>query len=338
MGAVTALVVVCAALALAPAAAQAGPSANTAALQVALRALSRYHGKIDGVAGPRTRAAVRAFQRARRLKVDGVAGPRTRRALGRRGRPRLGSRIMRKGQRGWDVAGLQFLLRYRGFSPRTIDGGFGPRTLRSVKAFQRARGLVADGRAGRATLRALRRKGRRSSGSRGGTPRGPVRFLRPVPGPIGDGFGYPGGRRHDGLDYPVPYGTSIGAAGRGTVEFAGWNSGGYGNLIVIRHRRGFQTWYAHLASFSVGAGRRVAGGVRIGRVGSTGRSTGPHLHFEVRRNGVPINPVPYLLARTSLGKIAFPPVESECENHGKATAHQPSRLQQDPRTARLASC
>src|SRR4051812_11971607 len=195
--------VLAAALALVPAAA-AYRSANTAALQVALKALKRYPGRIDGIAGPQTRRAVRAFQRAHRLSADGVAGPRTRRALGRRGRPRLGSRIMRKGQRGWDVAGLQFLLRYRGFSPGSVDGGFGPATLRSLKRFQRAAHIGVDGRAGHTTLRALRRHRKRSSGGHpasSGSPSGPVRFLRPVSGSIGDGFGYPGGRRHDGVDF-----------------------------------------------------------------------------------------------------------------------------------------
>src|SRR4051812_35372880 len=333
--------VLAAALALVPAAA-AYRSANTAALQVALKALKRYPGRIDGIAGPQTRRAVRAFQRAHRLSADGVAGPRTRRALGRRGRPRLGSRIMRKGQRGWDVAGLQFLLRYRGFSPGSVDGGFGPATLRSLKRFQRAAHIGVDGRAGHTTLRALRRhRKRRSTPASSGTPSGPVRFLRPVAGAIGDGFGYPGGRRHDGVDFPEPYGTSVGAAGRGTVNFAGWNSGGYGNLIVIDHRLGYQTWYAHLSAFSVHAGQRVAGGVRIGRVGSTGHSTGPHLHFEVRHNGVPVNPVPYLLSRTSLGKRVFGPAIGHCMDRDAPDAlraGEAAPLKQSPGDAVLSPC
>src|SRR2546421_50752 len=97
-----------------PAAAAARGNANVAALQVALRALHEYRGGIDGVAGPGTRAAVRAFQRGHRLPADGVAGPRTRRALGVRGRPSLGSRVIGPGSQGWDVAALQFMLRRRG--------------------------------------------------------------------------------------------------------------------------------------------------------------------------------------------------------------------------------
>jgi peptidoglycan hydrolase-like protein with peptidoglycan-binding domain len=335
-----------AALILAAGASASSSNANVAALQVALRALHHYHGGIDGIRGPGTRAATRSFQRAHHLVADGIAGAQTRRALGRRGRPLLGSRIIRRPDRGWDVAALQFMLRRRGYSPGTVDGGFGLGTLTAVKRFQAAKGIGVDGRAGAGTLRALRHHagsggggGSTTSGSTG-TPSGPVRFLRPVPGAIGDGFGYPGGRRHDGVDFPEPLGTPIGAAGVGTVIFAGWNSGGYGNLTVIQHRLGFQTWYAHQSAFYVHSGQRVAGGVRIGAVGSTGRSTGPHLHFEVRLNGTPINPVPYLLPRTSLGKLEFRlPQAGDCVNRSPAKAVAPGPLKQlDPRTAVLSDC
>jgi murein DD-endopeptidase MepM/ murein hydrolase activator NlpD len=79
------------------------------------------------------------------------------------------------------------------------------------------------------------------------------------------------------------------------VRDAGYNAFGYGNLVIVTHRLGFESWYAHLSSISVVRGQSVSGGVVIGRVGSTGHSTGPHLHFEVRRNGTPIDPVPLLL-------------------------------------------
>jgi murein DD-endopeptidase MepM/ murein hydrolase activator NlpD len=168
-----------------------------------------------------------------------------------------------------------------------------------------------------------------------------VRFLRPVPGAIGDGFGYPGGRRHDGVDFPEPYGTPIGAAGVGTVTFAGWNSGGYGNLTVIQHRLGYQTWYAHQSSILVHVGQHVAGGTKIGRVGSTGHSTGPHLHFEVRHNGVPVNPVPYLLSRTSLGKRIFGQPIGHCmdrEQPGTPLGGGLPPREQDPAKAVLSPC
>ncbi len=336
------LAVLClfAAVATVPSAAHARSSnANTAALQTALRALRHYTGGIDGITGPRTRRAIRRFQRAHRLHADGVAGPRTRRALGRRGRPLLGRRILRRGNHGWDVAALQFMLRRRGYDPGGVDGGFGRGTLSAVKRFQAARGLRVDGRAGKQTLRRLRRSRiTRGVSGGGGRPTGPVRFLRPVRGSIGDGFGFVSGRNHTGLDFPQPAGTYVGAAGRGVVTFAGWNSGGYGNLIVVRHRLGFETWYAHLSGFAVGRGASVAGGVRIGYVGSTGRSTGPHLHFEVRHGGAPINPMPYLLSATSLKPFApkAQPMGLECSATPRLGGVRGDSA--DPRNAVLEPC
>lgn len=271
-----------------PPAAEAAP-ANVAALQAALKGLHLYRGVVDGIRGPLTRRGVFAFQRRRGLLVDGIAGPQTRRALGWRGRHGLGSRVMRFGNRGWDVAALQFLLQRTGHGPGRADGLFGPLTKGAVVRAQSAAGIAVDGLAGPATIRSLRG---------GEAPSGPVAFLRPVPGPVGDGFGAPrgGGRTHDGIDFPVPYGTRVGAAGRGTTIYAAYNYGGYGNLVVIQHRLGYTTWYAHLSSITSWVGERVSGGTRIGYVGSTGYSTGPHLHFEVRRYDTPINPVPMLLS------------------------------------------
>jgi peptidoglycan hydrolase-like protein with peptidoglycan-binding domain len=227
--------------------------------------------------------------------VDGVVGPQTRRAFGKRGRPAFGSRTMKRGDRGWDVAAMQYILARRGYPPGAIDAVFGPMTDTALRNFQQALGLSADGLAGPATIAGLRH----GSASRGTTPvaNGPIRLLRPVAGPIGDGFGAPreGGRTHTGLDFPVAAGTRVGAAGVGVTEFAGWNSGGYGNLVVVRHRLGYTTWYAHLSSITTYVGESVTGGTRLGYVGSTGHSTGPHLHFELRKNAVPIDPMPYLL-------------------------------------------
>jgi murein DD-endopeptidase MepM/ murein hydrolase activator NlpD len=269
-----------------PARAEASP-ARVAALQAALKALHLYGGYVDGIRGPLTRRGVVAFQRRRGLPVDGIAGPQTRRALGWRGRPGLGSRVMRFGNRGWDVAALQFLLQRAGHGPGRADGLFGPLTRGAVLRAQRVAGIAVDGLAGPATIASLRG---------GEAPSGPVQFLRPVAGPIGDGFGAPrSGHRHQGLDFPVAYGTRVGAAGRGTTIFAGYNHGGYGNLVVIQHRLGFTTWYAHLSEITSWVGENVVGGTRIGYVGSTGYSTGPHLHFEVRRYDTPIDPVPLLL-------------------------------------------
>src|SRR5690242_13892042 len=103
-------------------------NARVAALQVALRAKGVYVGPVDGFAGARTRAAVVALQRRHRLSIDGVAGPRTLRALGRLGRHRLGSRVLRRGQIGWDVAELQFELAWHGFPSGDFDGVLGAHT------------------------------------------------------------------------------------------------------------------------------------------------------------------------------------------------------------------
>jgi peptidoglycan hydrolase-like protein with peptidoglycan-binding domain len=276
--------------------AAAGP--KVAAVQVALKRLGLYNATVDGVRGPLTKAAIVTFQRRRGLAVDGVVGPQTRAAFGKRGRPAFGSRTMKRGDRGWDVAAMQYILARRGYPPGAIDAVFGSMSDTALRNFQRAFGLTADGLAGPQTIAALRR-GRASRGTPGGTTpvSGPVRLLRPVPGPIGDRFGAPreGKRTHTGIDFPVQAGTRVGAAGVGVTEFAGWNTGGYGNLVVIRHRLGYTTWYAHLSTITTWVGENVTGGTRIGYVGSTGHSTGPHLHFELRKNAVPIDPMPYLL-------------------------------------------
>ncbi len=88
----------------------------------------------------------------------------------------------------------------------------------------------------------------------------------------------------------------------GTTVFAGWNSGGYGNLVVVQHRLGYTSWYAHLSTLTSWVGESVSGGTRIGYVGSTGNSTGPHLHFEVRLRNIPVDPLPYLLSGTAAGR------------------------------------
>ena len=271
----------------------AGP--KVAAVQVALKRVGLYNATVDGVRGPLTKAAIMRFQRRRGLLVDGVVGPQTRRAFGKRGRPAFGSRAMKLGDRGWDVAAMQYILARRGYPPGAIDAVFGPITGTALRNFQAALGLAADGLAGPATIAGLRH----GSASRGTTPVaiGPVRLLRPVAGPIGDRFGARRRkhRTHTGIDFPVAAGTPVGAAGVGVTEFAGRNSGGYGKLVVVRHRLGYTTWYAHLSLITTRAGEQVTGGTRLGYVGSTGRATGPHLHFELRKNAVPIDPVPYLL-------------------------------------------
>lgn len=115
----------------------------------------------------------------------------------------------------------------------------------------------------------------------------------PVGGPITSRYGPWGGGFHSGLDIGAGHGAAVGAAAGGRVTSAGWQ-GGYGNCVRISHGNGVTTLYAHLSQINVSSGQSVSSGQIIGRVGSTGRSTGPHLHFEVIVNGSARNPLNYL--------------------------------------------
>jgi murein DD-endopeptidase MepM/ murein hydrolase activator NlpD len=118
-------------------------------------------------------------------------------------------------------------------------------------------------------------------------------LIWPVSGPVVSPFGYRWGRLHAGIDIAVPYGTPIHAAAAGTVVLAGWVSG-YGNYTCIDHGGGLATCYAHQSSYAVSQGAAVSQGEVIGYVGCTGHCFGPHLHFEVRINGSPVDPLGYL--------------------------------------------
>ena len=116
---------------------------------------------------------------------------------------------------------------------------------------------------------------------------------------ISSGFGYRSdpfdgdAAFHAGLDFKAPFGAPVFAAAWGRVAFVGQRNG-YGNVVEIDHGNGLLTRYAHMSAFHARAGQPVRAGEVIGAVGSTGRSTGPHLHFEVRLNGQPVNPRPFL--------------------------------------------
>src|SRR5262245_23327514 len=118
-------------------------------------------------------------------------------------------------------------------------------------------------------------------------------FIWPVNGPVTSGFGWRWGRMHEGIDIGVGYGTPIHAAAAGRVVYAGWMSG-YGNLVAIDHGGGVSTAYGHQSSIAVGLGQVVSQGQTIGYVGCTGYCFGRHLHFEVRINGSPVDPLGYL--------------------------------------------
>lgn len=125
------------------------------------------------------------------------------------------------------------------------------------------------------------------------------RFQFPADGPISSPFGwrvhpiFHTRRLHTGIDIGAGYGTAVRAGGAGTVVVAGTITG-YGNAIVIDHGGGIATLYGHLSRFKVRVGQSVSAGATIGAVGNTGNSTGPHLHFEVRVQGTPVDPMPYL--------------------------------------------
>ncbi|MFA6940822.1 MAG: peptidoglycan DD-metalloendopeptidase family protein [Clostridiaceae bacterium] len=122
-----------------------------------------------------------------------------------------------------------------------------------------------------------------------------IAFLtKPSRGGISSYFGYRWGKLHKGIDIGASIGTPIYAAADGTVESASWDSGGYGNLIKLSHGSGIETLYGHTSKMVVKAGQKVKRGQLIGYVGSTGHSTGPHVHFEVRLNGTAVNPLKYL--------------------------------------------
>ena len=135
-------------------------------------------------------------------------------------------------------------------------------------------------------------------GSGGHAPAGPIRggsggYIWPVNGPVVSGFGMRWGRLHAGIDIAVPSGTPIRAARSGTVALAGPMSG-YGNYTCVNHGGGIATCYAHQSSIGVSVGQSVSQGQVIGAVGCTGHCFGPHLHFEVRVNGQPVDPMGYL--------------------------------------------
>ena len=126
-----------------------------------------------------------------------------------------------------------------------------------------------------------------------GTKKRPT-FIKPISGgTLSSTFGARWGRSHEGIDWACPVGTTIGASSNGTVTQAGWING-YGYCVTISHANGMSTRYGHMSKISVSVGESVSQGETIGYSGNTGRSTGPHLHFEIRVNGMAVNPLNYL--------------------------------------------
>lgn len=258
---------------------------HTAALQAALAERGYSIGTIDGLVGPMTSAAIANFQADTGLRATGKANARTVGALGGHARNVQARSVVRRGDTGWNVVRLQFLLAWRGFPSGDFDGVLGERTERATMKFQVRAGLSADGVAGPTTFRALRKQPRRIK----------ARLSMPVAASVGDWFGPRGARFHAGLDFPVAAETPVTAAKAGRVAYATFHEGGFGNLVVIQHRNGLRTRYGHLSEIVVDVGESVGRGQPIGLAGSTGRSTGPHLHLEVLLRGALVDPYPLLV-------------------------------------------
>jgi murein DD-endopeptidase MepM/ murein hydrolase activator NlpD len=144
-----------------------------------------------------------------------------------------------------------------------------------------------------AELAARIRDAQEGAGSTGTGQPSAAGFVWPCDGVVVSGFGLRWGRMHEGIDVGCAYGTPNRAAASGTVIYSGW-LGGYGNLIVVDHGNGLSTAYAHASALLAGVGQIVSQGETVSLVGSTGNSSGPHLHFEVRVNGQAVDPLLYL--------------------------------------------
>jgi murein DD-endopeptidase MepM/ murein hydrolase activator NlpD len=210
--------------------------------------------------------------------------------------------VLRMGSLGQAVRDLQRELRRRG-SRVVIDGSYGLGTKRAVQRLQKRFGMTASGVATAPFLARLGITVHQVAADSSTTT--PVAFqgivptlIWPAAGPINSPFGTRWGRMHEGIDIGAKDGSPVVAAAAGTVTQAGWESG-YGNLVVVDHGGGVSTAYAHLSEITVTDKQSVQPGEQVGNVGSTGHSTGPHLHFEVRLGEDPHDPLRYLPATSS---------------------------------------
>ncbi len=139
------------------------------------------------------------------------------------------------------------------------------------------------------------RKTRASSGRRGSAPKTNIKFIWPLKKVrVSSRFGIRSSKKHDGIDLKARKGTTIMAAAGGSVIYSGWGPSGYGRVVIIKHSRNAITVYAHNRRNLVRQGERVRRGQRIATVGDSGRTTGYHLHFELRLNRMPVDPERYL--------------------------------------------
>lgn len=244
------------------------PDPNVAGLQTALAVKGFYRGPIDGIQGPRTTAALRALQRRFGLSKSNLGSRRTLSALGTLGRPRYGTRVLRLGMVGLDVAALQFELRYHGF-PNDERGSFGRHTLLALTRFQRFAGVPPDGAAGRGTYDALAKP-----------PPVAPKLRRPLA--VVERTTAVG----NAVELSCPYATPVAASMAGTVVFSANRTRGYGYTVVTRDARGFELLYGHLARIDVRNGQRVVPGALIGLAGWTGKKRAKtSLRLELRLRG-----------------------------------------------------
>ena len=236
------------------------PDPNVAGLQTALAVKGFYRGPIDGIRGPKTTAALDALRQR--------FGGRTLAALGALGRPRYGSRALRRGMVGLDVSALQFELRYHGF-PNDERGRFGRHTELALERFQRYAGVHADGVAGRATDDALAKAPPVAPKLRS-----PLSIVQRTVA-VGNA-----------VELSCPYASPVAASAGGTVVFAANRSRGYGYTVVTRDARGFEVLYAHLARIDVRMDQRVVPGAMVGLAGWTGKTKSrTSLRVELRLRG-----------------------------------------------------
>jgi murein DD-endopeptidase MepM/ murein hydrolase activator NlpD len=226
----------------------------------------------------------------------------------------LEGRILRRGDVGTVVAQVQRMIGV------TADGIFGPITARALRDFQSRAGLPRTGKVDARTRAALAAAAPATPAPATGTqaPATPApataaptpaagcapALVAPVSGTRSAGFG--DGRHHQGVDIAAPIGRAVRAAACGIVSFTGTQSG-YGRMICVQHTPSFSTCYAHLSTIEVARGARVGPGQLIGRVGMTGRTSGPHLHFETRVDGQPRDPAPYLSGARTIPGLAPAP-------------------------------